>query len=211
MVLALGWTFLVVIIGSFLRLATRYRTVKKRPFDWRQEFLVEAANLVVIHPLFRWVWMLIGTYGVTYFTLVFYVPQLASFFLLWILVLWWWLTACFLVWIEPHKTMLFVNWHAMFMTLTFMMMVFTAFVFWQGPYSRFQSFFPITSLIQASLQLLIILNPTLKDWFRLENVSSNEKPLYQRPQWFVLAYSEWLSLFNGFVWIILLQLEWLIG
>jgi hypothetical protein len=56
------------------------------------------------------------------------------------------------------------------------------------------------------------MNPRLKDWALLEKVeSTNEKPLYRRPTFFVMAYTQWLSLANVMLWVLLTQIEWLIG
>ncbi|MEY3431477.1 MAG: hypothetical protein RIS53_375, partial [Bacillota bacterium] len=71
---------------------------------------------------------------------------------------------------------------------------------------------PWTTLGQGIFQLIILLNPRLKDWALLEKVEgTNEKPLYRRPIQFVMAYTQWLSLANVMLWVLLTQIEWLIG
>jgi hypothetical protein len=98
-------------------------------------------------------------------------------------------------------------------------LVSTAAIFFLGSYvvlitpiNPWHSFFPWTTLAQGVIQLGLLLNPRLKDWAKLEKVEGqNEKPLYRRPPQFVMAYTQWLTLLNVMVWVLLTQVAYLIG
>ncbi|MDD7316478.1 MAG: hypothetical protein PUG55_03490 [Bacillales bacterium] len=61
----------------------------------------------------------------------------------------------------------------------------------------------ITTLLSI-LQILIILNPKLKDWAKLEAfVDENKNINYRRPKIFILALSEWLTFLLSTIGLIL--------
>jgi hypothetical protein len=98
------------------------------------------------------------------------------------------------------------------MIVLIILFFYSTYSFYTGPFQQFQTFFPYSSLLQGLFQSLLILNPKLKQWYQLEQVEeANKKPRFQRPMWFVLAYTTWLSMLNGLVWLLLLQFEILIG
>lgn len=52
----------------------------------------------------------------------------------------------------------------------------------------------VFSFLLAILQILVILNPRLKDWAKLDSKRSDSGEItYSRPKLFPLAYSEWLT------------------
>lgn len=56
--------------------------------------------------------------------------------------------------------------------------------------------FAVVSFIFAGLALLPLLNPKLSNYAKLEQVSEKDGTLsYQRPKYFVMAFSEWLLTF----------------
>lgn len=109
--------------------------------------------------------------------------------------------------IEPYLllvTTYFVSAVAMFFLASYIILI--------TPINPWHPFFPWTTLVQGIIQLSILLNPKLKDWSKLEKVEgTNEKPLYRRPSHFVMAYTQWFTLFNMLVWVLLTQIAYLIG
>jgi hypothetical protein len=80
------------------------------------------------------------------------------------------------------------------------------------PINPWHPYFPWTTLGQGIIQLGILLNPKLKDWAKLEKIEgTNEKPLYRRPTHFVMAYTQWFTLLNVMIWVLLTQVAYLIG
>jgi hypothetical protein len=109
--------------------------------------------------------------------------------------------------IEPYLllvTTYFVSAAAMFFLASYIILI--------TPINPWHEFFPWTTLLQGVIQLGLLLNPKLKDWSKLEKVEgTNEKPLYRRPTHFVMAYTQWFTLFNVMIWVLLTQVAYLIG
>jgi hypothetical protein len=109
--------------------------------------------------------------------------------------------------IEPYLllvTTYFVTATAMFFLASYIILI--------TPINPWHEFFPWTTLLQGVIQLGLLLNPRLKEWSKLERVEgANEKPLYRRPTQFVMAYTQWFTLFNVMVWVLLTQVAYLIG
>lgn len=109
--------------------------------------------------------------------------------------------------IEPYLllvTTYFVSAVAMFFLASYIILI--------TPINPWHPFFPWTTLVQGIIQLSILLNPKLKEWSKLEKVEgTNEKPLYRRPSHFVMAYTQWFTLFNMLMWVLLTQIAYLIG
>lgn len=54
--------------------------------------------------------------------------------------------------------------------------------------------------LMAILQLILIFNPKLKDWSKLEQKSNDDGTIvYVRPKWFALAYSEWSFILSTYI------------
>jgi hypothetical protein len=114
--------------------------------------------------------------------------------------------------LEPRKIEMYI-WMVTLYGVSIVAILFLgSYVTFTSPYPQFQTFLPWTTLAQGIFQLSLLMNPRLKDWALLEKVeSTNEKPLYRRPTFFVMAYTQWLSLANVMLWVLLTQIEWLIG
>jgi hypothetical protein len=109
--------------------------------------------------------------------------------------------------IEPYLllvTTFFVSAVAMFFLASYIILI--------TPINPWHPFFPWTTLGQGIIQLGMLLNPKLKDWAKLEKVEgTNEKPLYRRPTHFVMAYTQWFTLLNVMIWVLLTQIAYVIG
>lgn len=54
--------------------------------------------------------------------------------------------------------------------------------------------FGVLGAILSILMLVVIFNPKLKDWTKLDVINVNGEKTYSRPKFVSLAYSEWISL-----------------
>jgi hypothetical protein len=101
-------------------------------------------------------------------------------------------------------TTYFVSALAMFFLASYIILI--------TPINPWHPFFPWITLLQGVIQLWLLLNPKLKDWSKLEKVEgTNEKPLYRRPMHFVMAYTQWFTLFNVMIWVLITHIAYLIG
>jgi hypothetical protein len=101
-------------------------------------------------------------------------------------------------------TTYFVSAVAMFFLASYIILI--------TPINPWHPFFPWITLLQGVIQLGLLLNPKLKDWSKLEKVEgTNEKPLYRRPTHFVMAYTQWFTLFNVMIWVLITHIAYLIG
>jgi hypothetical protein len=88
--------------------------------------------------------------------------------------------------------------HLLLASLYFVMVVFTAvavcyFVI-TSPYTVYHQALAYIAGVVAVVEIVIALNPRLKRWETLEAVTQEDGTVsYERPQRFVLAYSEWLT------------------
>lgn len=57
----------------------------------------------------------------------------------------------------------------------------------------------IISSLFSVLSLIILFNPKLKNWAKLDKIKSNDEVIYTRPKYFPLAYSEWVMIALSFV------------
>ena len=147
-----------------------------------------------------------------YWESLFIYPSLPITYLLLILMLVFLFSTMGIFVFQPKRIEIYLAFVTLFTVSIVAMLLFTSYLTFVSPYIQLQTFLPWTSLFQGIFQLAILLNPRLKDWALLEKVeSSNEKPLYRRPTYFVMAYTQWLSLANVMVWVFLTQVEWLIG
>lgn len=213
MTLALGWGLLGSIVFGLFVLVYAYQHYLKRPFVWQQTFLYELLFFTYpIPPRLSAMFIWIGSLGIGYFTTLFYEPNDAILTLLWTCSVLWFMSSVVIGWIPIRRTTMFLAWHVGWMIVTMMLLFLAAYVVRVDGRETLPSWIQWTSIVQALFQAGLLLNPRLKTWYQLRNVSDNkEKPLYERPRWFVLAYSEWFTFFNGLIWIVLLQLQILIG
>ena len=70
--------------------------------------------------------------------------------------------------------------------------------------------FAIISLLFAVFYFLVIMNPKLTSWAKVEKVEQDGKTIYQRPKYFTLAFSEWLSIFGVPVASVLIALTYIL-
>lgn len=116
------------------------------------------------------------------------------------------MTSFLLFYIKPIRIEIFLFNSTLFLTMVMSFYGWSSFVFVQT--SAGQPF-PSTVWIASFFFLMmtgIIFNPKLRDWSQLERVGDNEKPLYQRPKLFVLAFTQWFVLFSLIAYAILVQI-----
>lgn len=193
-----------------------YQQLKKVPYRFQEHLPFELHDIYFEsgHRLASLRWLLLVTIIslFAYWESIFVIPTmpltygflaLATFFLLSLLGVFITRTKR----IEPYLllvTTYFVSAVAMFFLASYIILI--------TPINPWHPFFPWTTLVQGIIQLSILLNPKLKDWSKLEKVEgTNEKPLYRRPSHFVMAYTQWFTLFNMLVWVLLTQIAYLIG
>jgi hypothetical protein len=56
--------------------------------------------------------------------------------------------------------------------------------------------FSIFSFVIALFYFLLVMNPKLTSWAKVEKAEQNGKTIYKRPKYFVLAFTEWLCIFG---------------
>ena len=89
------------------------------------------------------------------------------------------------------------------MMLTLLLALLVGYYSFSTPFDdTFNEVLKFGSITIALWQLLIMINPRLKNWGQLTQVKDGNAVSYSRPKVFVLPLSEWLSLFN----LILLQI-----
>lgn len=193
-----------------------YQQLKKVPYRFQEHLPFELHDIYFESgqrlASFRWLLLVTIISLFAYWESIFVIPTmpltygflaLATFFLLSLLGVFITKTKR----IEPYLllvTTYFVSAVAMFFLASYIILI--------TPINPWHPFFPWTTLVQGIIQLSILLNPKLKDWSKLEKVEgTNEKPLYRRPSHFVMAYTQWFTLFNMLVWVLLTQIAYLIG
>jgi hypothetical protein len=113
---------------------------------------------------------------------------------------------------QPKRIETYLLMVTLYLVMAVAMLFFASYVLFVSPFGVWQGFLPWTTLGQGVFQLALLLNPTLKQWAVLEKVESgNEKPLYRRPTHFVMASTQWLTLANVLLWVVLTQLAWFIA
>lgn len=68
----------------------------------------------------------------------------------------------------------------------------------------------ILSFIIAIFYFILVMNPKLTTWAKLEKVEQNGKTIYQRPKVFYLALCEWLGIFGVPVASLLMSLTFIL-
>ena len=107
--------------------------------------------------------------------------------------------ACFVLLFYIRTT--FVDRHVLVaslaMILVLMLDLFVAYYAFTTPFDDVFSYtLRIGALVLGAGQLLIMINPRLKQWARLEAKSEGDTISFSRPRFFVLPASEWLTIIN---------------
>lgn len=194
----------------------RYRVIQKQKFSFRQHLPFEFHGGAFFgfdpYAIFRW-FLFFGTISLfAYWQQAFIYPSLSMTYILLAFMSVWLITFVCVFIYTPRRIEGYLFIVTLFFVTTLAVFFFASYTLWTSPFSQWQSFLPWTTLFQGVFQLMIILNPQLKSWAKLEKIGeANEKPLYRRPHNFVMAYTQWLTIANVFLWVILTQIEWLIG
>jgi hypothetical protein len=116
------------------------------------------------------------------------------------------MTSFLLFYVKPLKIDIFLFNSTLFLTMVMAFYGWSSFVLVQTSAGQ-----PLPSTVWIAsffffMMTGIIFNPKLRDWSQLERVGDNEKPLYQRPKLFVLAFTQWFVLFSLIAYAILVQI-----
>jgi hypothetical protein len=108
----------------------------------------------------------------------------------------------FIFFLDPRRIEIFIYLNVIFLVSPLMLFAWLSYGQYASLLMILPSWFGLVSLALTMIQILIVFNPRFKQWSQLEKAGSNEKPLYRRPERFVLAYSQWLTLINLIVLVI---------
>lgn len=211
------WTLALISIGTYLAIGlSRYRIIHRTPFRFQQHLPFELHDSFQdpAHRYQVWRWLLlIGVISLfVFWEGNFVYPTIALSYLLLALMTLWLISLMSLFIIQVKRIEIYLLIVSLFFVSTVALLFLSSYLLLTNPFSRWQTFLPWTALAQGVGQILILLNPKLKRWAILEKVGEdNEKPLYRRPAQFVMAYTQWLTIANVLLWVVLTQIEALIG
>lgn len=107
-----------------------------------------------------------------------------------------------------------INYHVLnssiFMVLVLVYQALIIYNYFVTPFQDFAGFLLPLVAILGSIQLVIILNPRLKNWAVLEKSGEEENLNFTRPKIFILPFSEWLSIANLFLTMIVVLISLMI-
>lgn len=210
------WVMVFVSFGTYLYLGiTHYLVIKKTPFRFFQQLPFELHDIYFDHRQrvapFRFLIVLGAVSLFAYWEGMFIYPSIPLSFVLLAMMTIFLLSMLGSFILQPKKIEMYIAMVTLYLVSIVAILFLSSYLTFMSPFSQWQTFLPWTTLGQGILQLLLVLNPRLKQWAVLEKVEAgNEKPLYRRPAHFVMAYTQWLSLANVLLWVILTQIEWFI-
>ncbi len=103
---------------------------------------------------------------------------------------------------------------SIYMALSFFISIMTSFYCYYLSYlykmqstgSNYHLSLGIISTIFSLISLIILFNPKLKNWAKLDKDTRGQEAIYSRPKYFPLAYSEWgmilISFISGLIFIL---------
>ena len=213
------WTLALVMFFSYGWIGLQhYQKTLKQTFQWWQQLPFELHDLLVRpgsrYGIAKW-FLIIGSVSLfAYWDMVFVIDTFPVSYIFLAFVSVWIISFLSLFFFNAFKIELYLLVVSLFFVSTTAMLFLGSYLTLTYPFQQWQTFLPWTTLAQGIFQLILLMNPKLKTWAQLEKVNgvgTNEKPLYRRPQRFVMAYTQWLSIANVLVWVLLIQLESLIG
>jgi hypothetical protein len=211
------WLGAIVFLFAYLWNGLRlYQRQHRTPFKFQQQLPFELHDAFfqpsrLGHPG-RW-FLMVGMISLFAFweSVLIQPAWLVSYLLLALLVIWIIATVSLFV-MQIKKIEIYLMLVSLHFVSAVMMLLLASYLTLTGPYFAFQTFLPWTTMAQGIFQLFLVANPKLKQWAKLEKVGEeNEKPLYRRPTYFVMAYTQWLTLANVLLWVLLTQIEYFIG
>lgn len=213
---ALIWSFWVVSTICYgLLTFTTYKKIHRRNFRFQQQLPFELHE--VLHhrqsrfSVYAYLILLMGISLLAYWQAIWIQTFSPVTYILFIFMVFFIITMLMLFLYQPQKIEVYIFIVSLFYVSAIAMMFLGSYLAFIHPLEQWHSFLPWTTLSQAILQLILVLNPRLKQWAQLEKVeSANEKPLYQRPTQFVMAYTQWLTMLNVILWVITTQFELII-
>lgn len=211
------WIFIFVLLSGYLFFGlTQFKAIKKTPylfhyhlpFELHETPISYAYTFQPLKGLF--IFFLVALFA--YWESVFVYPNLPITYVLLTFMIIFLMSTMGIFTLQPKKIEIYLFMVTLFGVSIVAILFLSSYITFTSPYTQFQTFLPWTTFVQGIVQLILLLNPRLKYWALLEKVEgTNEKPLYRRPTYFVMAYTQWLSLANIMLWVLLTQIEWLIG
>ncbi len=214
MIIAFGWAFVLSVCFLGVLGVREYQREHRVRFRWQNQFLYELFENRYFHfsPVFFLSIVVIASLGIGWVQQAWQRFTPVPFQWLWILLLLWVIVWSLLAWIKPRMLPWFLLMHIIILVLTWMILAVGIYATYLGPYEALQRFLPWTMTIQWLFQSFLLINPRLRTWYQLERIEEeNKKPRVQRPNWFVLAYTTWLSLANGLLFFVSWLIALLIG
>jgi hypothetical protein len=216
-ILSMVWVTIFLGWASYLFFSlTSYQKFKKIFFRFQQQLPFELHDIYLengqrFQP-FRWLILVIAVAMFAYGESIFFYPAMPLTYVFLVSMVFFLLSMIGIFILQPKRIEVYLFIVTSFLVSATTILFFSSYLTFTSPYGRMQTFFPWTSLLQGIGQCVLLLNPALARWAKLEKVEgTNEKPLFRRPQHFVMAYTQWLTLFNVLLWVCLTQLEYLIG
>jgi hypothetical protein len=205
-------TFVLSTITFLYYQLKAYRRIFKRSYSFLNEFPYELLYLKQ-QWMDAYAFTLLCISGISFFSwmyLSFFDPRFITHFV-WMIVLTLTTISIVLIFlVQPKKVEPFLFTSIIFFSMSSILYFLMTLLFVQSPFNYWNTFLPISTLIQGVLQLIVIFHPKLSQWAHLEKVSDNEKPLYERPRIFPLALMQWLVLINLIILVVLMRIELLI-
>jgi hypothetical protein len=211
------WALTFIFFGTYFVIGlSRYKAIHKKSYRLEQQLPIELHDAFYdqSHRYGVWRWLLFfGTLSLFAFwegNFV-YPSVLLTYILLGIMTIWL-ISFLSLFMIQVKRIEIYLLIVSLFFVTTVALLFLASYITLTSPFNQWQTFLPWTTLAQGVIQLAVLFNPKLKQWALLEKYGeSNEKPLYRRPSHFVMAYTQWFTIINVLIWVILTQLEKLIG
>jgi hypothetical protein len=216
-ILSMVWVVIVLGWASYLFFSlTSYQKIRKSSFRFQQQLPFELHDIYLengqrFQP-FQWLIMVITVAMFAYGESVFFYPGIPITYVFLASMVFFLFSMLGIFILQPKRIEVYLFIVTSFLVSATTILFFSSYLAFTSPYGRMQTFFPWTSLLQGIGQCVLLLNPKLSRWAKLEKVEgTNEKPLFRRPQHFVMAYTQWLTLLNMMLWVCLTQVEYLIG
>jgi hypothetical protein len=216
-IVSMLWVIIFLASASYLFFSmTSYQKLKKIPFRFQQQLPYELHDIYLEHGQrfqpFKWLIIVIAVSLFAYWESMFIYPNMLLTYVFLVVLVWFLLSLMGIFLLQPKRIEVYLLIVTSFLVSATTILFFSSYLTYASPYSSLQTFLPWTSLVQGIGQLILVMNPALSRWAKLEKVEgTNEKPLFRRPQHFVLAYTQWLTLINMMVWVFLTQFDYLIG
>jgi hypothetical protein len=200
------FTLLIVTTGMLIWLAiSDYKLIHKRHINPFNEFPYEWFKIHQETGKYNFYRGLLIAILLMFFALMIaiYQVQLGNLFFFFVVVLTFVVASTyFIFFLDPRRIEIFIYLNVIYLVSPLVLFAWLSYGHYASLLMMMPSWSSFVTLGLTLIQILIVFNPRFKQWSQLEKAGSNEKPLYRRPERFVLAYSQWLTLLNLVVLVI---------